>query len=158
MIKGQFQHVNLENRRWQNNRKFFFFHCAEGVEFTGAARRAAELNSWCERTRFKAASFLLSPQANLAILVSRGDAVIFRVTGDARERVLSSFLVVFFEGKPLKKIQPYKESHMVLLTVLVALWETWVCENHVFYDSWPLSHMKTSLLISTLVFFLMVGK
>lgn len=88
------------------------------------------------QTGLKATSFLRSPQANLAVLVSRGDAVIFRVTGDARERVLSSFLVVFFEGEPLKKKKkPYKESHTVLLILLVALWEMRVCEHHVFYVS-----------------------
>lgn len=42
----------------------------------------------------ESAVFRNSPQANLAVFMSCGDAVIFRVTRDARERVLAPLLVV----------------------------------------------------------------
>lgn len=54
-----------------------------------------------KRRGFAAASLLHSPQADLAVFVSRGDAVVFWVTGDARERVLAALLVVLFEEKPI---------------------------------------------------------
>lgn len=60
---------------------------------------------------------LHSPQANLAIFMSCGNAVIFWVTGDAHERVLASLLVVFFEEKPINN--PHKDRHTVLLNIHV---------------------------------------
>lgn len=47
-------------------------------------------------------TFRNSPQADLAIFVSCGDAVIFWVTCDACKRVLASLLVAVFEEKPIK--------------------------------------------------------
>ncbi len=77
---------------------------------------------------FKAVSLLHSPQANLAVFVPRGNAVIFGVTGDARKRVPASLLVVFFEGKPFNS--PHRNSQNVLLDILVASEEMRVCEHH----------------------------
>lgn len=54
-----------------------------------------------KRRGFATMWFLHSPQTDLAVFVSRGDAVVFWVTGDACERVLASLLVVLFEEKPI---------------------------------------------------------
>lgn len=72
-------------------------------------------NTACERVCFKFAScryYYNSPQANLSVFVPRGNAVIFRMTGDARDCVLASLLVVFFEGKPFN--DPHNDRHAAL--------------------------------------------
>lgn len=57
---------------------------------------------WVRVQSFKVALFFFhSPQANLSIFVSRGDAVVVWMTGNTCERVLASLLVVFFQGKPV---------------------------------------------------------
>lgn len=61
---------------------------------------------------------LHSPQADLAVFMPGGDAVVFWVTGDARECVLASLLVVFFEGKPINNTH---RTDVVLLNILKAL-------------------------------------
>ena len=60
-----------------------------------------------------------SPQANLSVLVSRSDAVLFGVTGDARERVLAARLVIFFEGKPVNG--PTSETRSVCEEISVCV-------------------------------------
>lgn len=73
------------------------------------------------------ATFRNSPEANLAVFVPCGDAVILWVTGDARERVLASLLVVVFQEKPIK-IQIYfqhDKSPLYLTIVLFLLFHEW---------------------------------
>lgn len=50
--------------------------------------------------------------------MSCGDAVIFWVTCDARERVLASLLVVVFEKKPIKIQTLYFQHDKSLLRVI----------------------------------------
>lgn len=65
--------------------------------------------------------------------MARGDAVIFGVTGDAGERVLFIFLIVFFEGEPegeQKKnlTSGTGELHTLLDLYLVQIFEMMVKE------------------------------
>lgn len=43
-----------------------------------------------------------SPESDLSVCVSRGNAVLFRVAGEAGERVPAALFVVFFQEKPVR--------------------------------------------------------